>query len=302
MIENKLKVLQILEEIPTELNTLVSFENTTTEHSPLLSALRNILLILLNNSNYSQILAHLSNLPNLNLDEISEFSLEVEIILMNSILKTYLCWCSFSYTNFGNYKENNYQNGNQNNHENYDMNNNYIGEVYQSDCLISLRFMVMNGSDINNGNTSTPFQSLMNVLKYSIEMLKSMRDSKPLIISKNKKYFIEINGIVVLCLNIFNELLLISSPGIDGLQVSGDFGVPGVGGKGVGDGVGVGMAQAVHDVSCVIIDTWDFVLFVDVIGGGTRGLSKEGGVLHKNEGKNCRHFFEFKLFCHLFIY
>jgi hypothetical protein len=205
-IENKLKILQILEEIPTELNTLISYKNTTLEHSVLLNALRSILLQFLINSNYSKF-AHTLNLGNIH--EIYE-SMEIEIILINSILKTFLIWSSYSYTNFGNYDSNNRVDN--------DQENNYIsgqisgnpGQIsensdkYQSDCLISMRYMT-NRESVNDVYR---FQTLIDVFNYSLKMLKTVNSNN----LKKKSKFYEIFEIVILCLKIFNEFLLIPSP------------------------------------------------------------------------------------------
>jgi hypothetical protein len=235
-IENKLKVLHILEEIPTELNILISYKSTTLEHSALLKALRNILLKFMINSNYSQLLAHTLNLGNFY--EMYE-SIEIEIILTNSILKTFLIWSSYTYTNFGDYEKKN----DFNNKECYyipdqiSVNSGQISgnlDNYQSDCLISLQYM----ADKESINDVYRFQTIVDIYKYSLKMLLRLLKTEKII--NSSKYY-EIFEIVILCLKLFNEFLLISSP------VSAP----------------VGLAQTVYEMSYAIVDAWDFALFVD---------------------------------------
>jgi hypothetical protein len=216
-IENKLKILQILEEIPTELNTLISYKNTTLEHSALLNALRNILIQFLINSNYSKLLAHTLNLGNIH--EIHE-SIEIEIILINSILKTFLIWSSYSYTNFGNYRSNNGVNDNQENSYIPGQISGNPGQIsgnsdnYQSDCLISMRYMT-NEESVNDVHR---FQTLIDVYKYSLKMLNIVSKTVNSNNSKKNSKFYEIFEIIILCLKIFNEFLLIPSP-LEGMLI-----------------------------------------------------------------------------------
>lgn len=206
-IDNKLKILQILQEIPTELNTLISYKNTTLEHSTLLNALRNILLQFLVNSNYSKLIAHNLNLGNIH--EIYE-SMENEIILINSILKTFLIWSSNSYTNFGNYDSNNGDNDQENDCIPGQISGN-PGQIsgnsdnYQSDCLISISYMT-NKESLNDVYR---FETLIDVYKYSLKIFNSVfRTVHSNNSIKNSKNY-EIIEIIVLCLKIFNEFLLI---------------------------------------------------------------------------------------------